>query len=97
MVKVKLDGANLIQACLAADFTDATLRHVWATYARVNQSIFNGADLRGTSLYRASAVKTEFNGAEMGGQRGVMFADHCSGLLPHCARPEIRAVNGWPS
>lgn len=81
MVDVKLDGANLTQAYLAADFTDASLRHVWATYARVNQSIFNGADLRGTSLFRASAVKTEFNEAEMGGQRGAIFADRCPGLL----------------
>ncbi|WP_345442141.1 pentapeptide repeat-containing protein [Actinoallomurus vinaceus] len=77
---VRLDGANLTQAYLAADFTEASLPHGWATYARINQSVFDGADLRGTLLFRASAVKTEFNGAQLGGQRGGLLADRCIGL-----------------
>jgi uncharacterized protein YjbI with pentapeptide repeats len=81
MVDVKLDGANLTQAYLAADFTGASLQQVWATYARVNQSIFDGANLRGTSLFRSSAVKTSFVGAAMSGQRGAIFADRCAGLV----------------
>lgn len=81
MVNTILDGANLTQAYLAADFTGASVQHVWATYARVNQSIFNEADLRGTSLFRASAVKAEFNNTKVGGQRGAIFADRSPGLL----------------
>lgn len=81
MVEALLDGANLTQAYLAADFTGASIRHAWATYARINQSILQGADLCGTSLFRASAVKTQFDGAAMDGQRGAMFADRCSGLV----------------
>lgn len=80
MREVRLDGANLTQAYLAADFTQASLPHGWATYARINQSIFDQADLRGTSLFRASAVKTEFNGARLGGQHGSLLADRCIGL-----------------
>lgn len=81
MVDTTLDGANLTQAYLAADFTGASLRQVWATYARINQSIFNDADLRGASLFRSSAVKTEFTDAQVGGQGGVLFADRCPGLV----------------
>lgn len=81
LVDAQLDGANLTQAYLAADFTRASIRHAWATYARVNQSIFTDADLRGTSLFRASAVKTEFTGARLAGQRGAILADRCPGLL----------------
>ncbi|MGH3907566.1 MAG: pentapeptide repeat-containing protein [Pseudonocardiaceae bacterium] len=81
LVGAQLDGANLTQAYLAADFTGASIRHGWAAYARVNQAIFERADLRGTSLFRASAVKTEFTGARLGGQYGVVFADRCPGLL----------------
>jgi uncharacterized protein YjbI with pentapeptide repeats len=76
----RLDGANLTQAYLAADFTAASIRQAWATYARVNQSVFADADLRGTSLFHASAVKTDFTGARLGGQRGAIFADRCRGL-----------------
>ena len=81
MVDAQLDGANLTQAYLAADFTGASMRHGWATYARLNQSIFDGADLQGTGLFRASAVKVEFAGTRMGGQQGAIFADRCPGLL----------------
>jgi hypothetical protein len=49
--------------------------------ARVNQSIFKEADLSGTSLFRASAVKTEFTDARLAGQRGAILADRCPGLL----------------
>lgn len=81
LVEAQLNGANLTQAYLAADFTGASIRHAWATYARVNQSIFKDADLSGTSLFRASAVKTEFTGARLAGQRGAILADRCPGLL----------------
>ncbi|MGH3888424.1 MAG: pentapeptide repeat-containing protein [Pseudonocardiaceae bacterium] len=81
LVKAQLDGANLTQAYLAADFTGASIRHAWATYARVNQSTFKDTDLSGTSLFRASAVKTEFTGARLAGQRGAILADRCPGLL----------------
>lgn len=81
MVDAVLDGANLTQAYLAADLTGASLRHAWATYARINQSILERADLRGTSLFRVSAVKTQFEGAAMGGQRGAILTDRCSGLI----------------
>ncbi|MET8779033.1 pentapeptide repeat-containing protein [Nocardia sp. NPDC004654] len=81
MSSVNLDGANLTQAYLAADFTEASLRHVTATYARVNQSIFSGADLSGLSMFRASAVKTDFTRAQVSGTLGLMFADRCTGLL----------------
>ncbi|MGH3922903.1 MAG: pentapeptide repeat-containing protein [Pseudonocardiaceae bacterium] len=82
LVDAQLDGANLAQAYLAADFSNASIRHAWATYARVNQSIFDGANLSGTSLFHASAVKTIFTGAQLSGQRGAMFADRCPGLVP---------------
>jgi uncharacterized protein YjbI with pentapeptide repeats len=91
----RLDGANLTQAYLAADFTGASIRQAWATYARVNQSIFDNADLRGTSLFHASAVKTDFTGARLGGQRGVIFADRCPGLpeaLGHGGDPDNKRV-----
>jgi uncharacterized protein YjbI with pentapeptide repeats len=81
MVDTQLDNANLTQAYLAADFTRAQIRRAWATYARVNQSTFAGADLSGTSLYRASAVKTDFTGARLAGQRGVLLADRCVELV----------------
>lgn len=80
LAEANLDGANLTQAYLAADFTRVSLRSGWAIYARVNQSDFSGADLAGTSLFRASAVKTVFTGARLGGQRGMMLADRCPGL-----------------
>jgi uncharacterized protein YjbI with pentapeptide repeats len=80
LAEARLDGANLTQAYLAADFTGASIRQAWAAYARVNQSIFVNADLRGTSLFHASAVKTDFTGARLGGQRGAIFADRCPGL-----------------
>ena len=81
LVGAKLDGANLTQAYLAADFTNASVSGGWATYARVNQSIFANADLAGTSLFHASAVKTDFTGARLDGQRGLLFADRCPGLI----------------
>ncbi|MBF6216205.1 pentapeptide repeat-containing protein [Nocardia puris] len=80
MAHANLDGANLTQAYLAADFTSASLRHVTATYARVNQSIFSDADLSGLSMFRASAVKTDFTSARVTGTLGLMFADRCIGL-----------------
>lgn len=80
MVNTQLDGANLTQAYLAADFTGARIRQGWAIYARVNQSVFTDADLSGTSLFRSSAVKAEFTRARMSGQRGIILADRCSGL-----------------
>jgi len=81
MTNTRLDGANLTQAYLAADFTGASLTGGWATYARLNQALLNEADLRGTNMFRASAVKTEFVDAQLGGQRGAIFADRCPGLL----------------
>ncbi|MCD0453249.1 pentapeptide repeat-containing protein [Actinocorallia sp. API 0066] len=81
LVGARLDGTNLTQAYLAADLSEATFPQGWATYARINQSIFDGADLRGTSLYRASAVKTNFSGARLGGQRGALLTDRCVGLV----------------
>lgn len=80
MTGTRLDGSNLTQAYVAADLSEASFRHGWATYARINQSVFVRADLRGTSLYRASAVKTDFTGAQLGGQQGAPFADRCKGL-----------------
>jgi uncharacterized protein YjbI with pentapeptide repeats len=91
----RLDGANLTQAYLAADFTGASIRQAWATYARVNQSVFADADLRGTSLFHASAVKTDFTGARLGGQRGAIFADRCPGLpeaLSHGEDPDSKRI-----
>lgn len=81
LMEATLDGANLTQAYLAADFRRASIRNAWAVYARVNQSRFDGADLRGTSLFRASAVKTDFTDAKLGGQRGLLLADRAAGLL----------------
>ncbi|WP_327116590.1 pentapeptide repeat-containing protein [Nocardia sp. NBC_01730] len=81
MTAANLDGANLTQAYLAADFTNASLRHVIATYARVNQSLFNGADLVGLGMFRASAVKTDFTAARVSSTLGLFFADRCPGLL----------------
>ncbi len=80
MVDTLLDGANLTQAYLAGDFTRCRFRGGWAVYARLNQAIFRDAQLEGTSLFRASAVKTDFNGASLGGQRGGLFADRAAGL-----------------
>jgi uncharacterized protein YjbI with pentapeptide repeats len=81
LVEANLDGANLTQAYLAADFTGASLRAGWATYARLNQSTFTKADLAGTSLFHASAVKTVFTDTRVSGQRGLLFADRCPGLI----------------
>lgn len=88
MTSTCLEGANLTQAYLAADFTGANISGGWATYARLNQSILNGADARGTGMFRASAVKTEFVEAQLGGQRGAIFADRCPGLLEALANSE---------
>jgi uncharacterized protein YjbI with pentapeptide repeats len=95
MASANLDGSNLTQAYLAADFTGASLRHVIATYARVNQSIFAGADLAGLSLFRASAVKTDFTTARVSGTLGLFFADRCPGLsaaLHESDDPEVQRI-----
>ncbi|WP_191094386.1 pentapeptide repeat-containing protein [Nocardia colli] len=98
LTSANLDGANLTQAYLAADFTDASLRHAIATYARVNQSIFRRANLLGISLFRASAVKTDFTGARVSGTLGLIFADRCLGL-PEALRgvedPEADRIVGF--
>ncbi|MFB8281166.1 pentapeptide repeat-containing protein [Nocardia colli] len=80
MTSTNLEGANLTQAYLAADFTGASLRHAIATYARVNQSVFADADLVGLGMFRASAVKTDFTTARVSGTLGTLFADRCAGL-----------------
>lgn len=80
LASTNFDGANLTQAYLAADFTGASLRHVIATYARVNQSIFAGADLTGLNMFRASAVKTDFTDARLTGTLGYVFTDRRPGL-----------------
>lgn len=95
-----LEGANLTQAYLAADFTGATISSGWATYARLNQSILNRADARGTGMFRASAVKTEFVDTQLGGQRGAIFADRCPGLLEALASscdPGVAPLIDWLS
>jgi uncharacterized protein YjbI with pentapeptide repeats len=100
MTGADLEGANLTQAYLAADLAGARISGGWATYARLNQSILNGADARGTSMFRASAIKTEFVGTRLGGQRGAILADRCPGLLDALAKsddPGVAALLEWLS
>jgi uncharacterized protein YjbI with pentapeptide repeats len=81
MRRADLRGANLVQSQIAADLSDAKLVGVHAAYARLNQSVLCGADLRGISLYDASLVKTDFTGAHLSMLRPPFFADRCPGLV----------------
>jgi uncharacterized protein YjbI with pentapeptide repeats len=87
--RADLRDANLVQSHIAADLSDAKLVGAHAAYARLNQSILCGADLRGISLFDASLVKTDFSGARLSVLRPPFFADRCPGLedaLAHDAR-----------
>jgi len=75
-----LQGANLVQSHIAADLSGANLVAAHAAYARLNQSVLCGADLRGISLFDASLVKTDFSGARLSVLRPPFFADRCPGL-----------------
>lgn len=80
LVGSEFTGANLVQAYLAADFTGARLRNAKMAYARLNQSVFDSANLTGAGLYEASMVKTSFKGAIMRAVSAPFFADRCAGL-----------------
>jgi uncharacterized protein YjbI with pentapeptide repeats len=75
-----LSGANLVQSHIAADLSGANLVGAHAAYARLNQSILCGTDLRGISLFDASLVKTDFSDACLSVLRPPFFADRCPGL-----------------
>jgi uncharacterized protein YjbI with pentapeptide repeats len=75
-----LHDAVLVQAYVAANLTGADLVNVRGAYARVNQSILAGTDLRGAQLFEVCAVKTDFTGACLAGVDGPLFADRCPGL-----------------
>jgi len=75
-----LRGANLIQAHIAADLSEACLVGAHASYARLNQSALCDTDLRGISLFDASMVKTDFTGAQLSVLRPPFFVDRCNGL-----------------
>lgn len=75
-----LQGANLVQSHIAADLSGANLVGAHAAYARLNQSILRGADLRGISLFDASLVKTDFSEARLSVLCPPFFADRCTGL-----------------
>ncbi len=82
---MRLGGADLaeavlVQAYLAGDLTRASLRHVSGAYARLNQCLLSGADLRGARLFEASMVKTDFRGSDLRGVQPPVFADRCPGL-----------------
>jgi uncharacterized protein YjbI with pentapeptide repeats len=87
-----LRGANLVQSHIAADLSGANLVAVHAAYARLNQSVLCGADLRGISLYDASLVKTDFSGAHLSVLRPPFFADRCAGLFDALAVAEDTAA-----
>ncbi|HET6582389.1 MAG TPA: pentapeptide repeat-containing protein [Nannocystaceae bacterium] len=75
-----LSGAVLVQAYLAADLEGARLPGASAAYARLNQSRFDDADMRGVSLFEASMVKCGFEGTQMQGVAAPWFSDRCTGL-----------------
>jgi hypothetical protein len=81
LANATLTGSNLVQAYIAADLSHASLHHAKCAYARLNQSILEGADLGGIHLYQASLVKTVFEGAKVAGLAPPFFADRCPGLL----------------
>jgi uncharacterized protein YjbI with pentapeptide repeats len=86
--RADLREANLVQSHIAADLSDSRLAGAHAAYARLNQSILCGADLRGISLYDASLVKTDFSGARLSVLRPPFFADRCPGLTEALADDE---------
>jgi uncharacterized protein YjbI with pentapeptide repeats len=92
MCRADLSGANLVQSHIAADLSDAKLVGVHAAYARLNQSVLCGADLRGISLFDASLVKTDFSGARLSVLRPPFYADRCSGLLDAVAAADDTAA-----
>lgn len=84
LVGADLQGANLVQAYIAADATDANLVGAKLAYARLNQSNLSGADARGADLSNASFVKTNCRGLRLSAPIGrfpLMFIDRSPGLL----------------
>jgi uncharacterized protein YjbI with pentapeptide repeats len=77
---VNLEGANFVQAYIAADLSQANLRSVNFVYARINQSLFNESVLFGVNMYQSSMVKTDFRGAQIVGIKSPFFCDRCPGL-----------------
>ena len=88
MRKADLSGANLVQAYIAADLTDATLRHARCAYARFNQSILSRADLSGAQLFQACFVKTDCSDTIFADQEPPFFVDRCNGLAASLEKAE---------
>lgn len=80
LVRASLNGANLVQAYIAADCSHGDWRGAKCAYARLNQATFRRADLSGAGLYEASLVKTNFTDARLVGVQPPFFADRCAGL-----------------
>lgn len=80
MCRVNLQGANLVQAYVAADLSSANLRGANCVYGRLNQAVLRNADLSGVNFYQASLIKTDFTGAKAIGLKPPFFADRCPGL-----------------
>jgi uncharacterized protein YjbI with pentapeptide repeats len=80
LVRASLNGANLVQAYIAADCTGGDWRGAKCAYARLNQAMFRRTDLSGAGLYEASLVKTNFTDARLVGVQAPFFADRCAGL-----------------
>ena len=74
------EDANLVQAYIAADMTDASLVNVKASYIRLNQSLLRNANLLGMQLFDASVVKTDFTGATIKTLEAPIFMYRCTGL-----------------
>lgn len=75
-----LNDSVLVQAYICADLTAATLRNARLGYARLNQSIFDDGDLRGSDFRLASFVKVALNSVRMGHFNGPVFVHRCERL-----------------
>ncbi|MCC8970066.1 pentapeptide repeat-containing protein [Bradyrhizobium brasilense] len=80
LTHVNLEGANLVQAYLAAGMTGSNLETARVAYIRMNQSSLRDANLSGISPFQASFVKVDFSGAKITTFEPPFFADRCPGL-----------------
>ncbi|MHC2432809.1 pentapeptide repeat-containing protein [Bradyrhizobium sp. USDA 4451] len=90
-----LEGANLVQAYLAAGLTNSNLEAARVAYIRMNQSSLRDANLSGISPFQASFVKVDFSGAKITTFEPPFFADRCPGLQTGLKGDQLRESSSY--
>lgn len=79
--RADFSDAQLTQAYIAADLSEACLANSKLAYVRFNQSLLDRANLSGARPYAATLIKTSMIGAKLTELEPPFFADRCVGLM----------------